>query len=123
VVKNEVTVKQCYCVCCDFTQSPPVTKAKLNNRRTKFVQKLNKERQADEGFGSSLTDKIMWSNCRSILIMLLVKIAYNVQGLAFGGEIINVPPEPLPIYLLMLNYVSNLNLIQLPDQMFNYRKS
>ena len=33
-------------------------------------------------------------------------LATNVQGLAFGGEIINVPPGPVPIYLLMLNYFS-----------------
>ena len=36
--------------CLDLIQSPPFTNDKLKNQRTK-------ERQADVGFGSSLTDK------------------------------------------------------------------
>jgi hypothetical protein len=41
--------------CLDLNKSPPVTNAKLKNRRTKYVQKLNKDCQADVGFFSSLT--------------------------------------------------------------------
>jgi hypothetical protein len=33
-------------------------------------------------------------------------VACNVQGLAFGGEIIYVPPGPLPRSYFMLNYNS-----------------
>ena len=39
----------------DLSKSPPDTNAKLKNKRTKNVQKMNKERQADVGFGSSQT--------------------------------------------------------------------
>jgi hypothetical protein len=40
-----------------LNKSPPDTDAELKNQRTKNIQKLNKERQADVGFGSSLTNK------------------------------------------------------------------
>jgi hypothetical protein len=40
-----------------MNKSPPDTNAKLKNQRTKYVLKPNKERQADVGFGSSLTNK------------------------------------------------------------------
>jgi len=39
----------------DLSKSPPDTNAKLKKQRTKFVQEVNKERQADVGFGSSQT--------------------------------------------------------------------
>ena len=39
----------------DLNKSPPDTTAKLKNQRIKNVQKLNEERQADVGFGSSQT--------------------------------------------------------------------
>jgi len=39
----------------DLSKSPPVINAKLKNQRTKNVQKLNRKRQADVGFGSSQT--------------------------------------------------------------------
>jgi len=39
----------------DLSKSPPDVNAKLKNQRTKLVQKLNKDCQADVGFGSSQT--------------------------------------------------------------------
>jgi hypothetical protein len=41
-----------------------------------------------------------------VVAVAVGKLAANVQGLAFGGGIINVAPGPLPIYKLMLNYDS-----------------
>jgi hypothetical protein len=46
-------------ICYDLSKSPLDTNAKLKNQRTKLAQSLNKERQADVGFGvkSNLNDK------------------------------------------------------------------
>ena len=40
---------------------------------------------------------LIWSTL-ILGVVSVASIAHNVQGLAFGGGIINVPPGPLPIY-------------------------
>ena len=71
--------------CFDLSQSPPFTNDKLKNQRTK-------ERQADVGFGSSLTDKHN-NFCPTVMNHKLSNgIAGNEQGLAFGGEFEKRPP-------------------------------
>ncbi len=59
---------------------------------------LNKERQADVGFGSSQTQMI--KNIFTVaptLVKLLGSMAHNVQGLAMLGDLKIVRPEPLMI--------------------------
>ena len=76
----------------DLNKSPPDTDAKLKNQRTKNVQKLNKERQADVGFGSSLTN---W--CKRILsnyyeLKIVKRYCYQRRELGEGWVIEFRPP-------------------------------
>jgi hypothetical protein len=63
----------------DLNKSPLDTNAQLKNKRTKNVQKLNKERQADVGFGSSQTQKIKKIfTVAPTMVKFLGSMAYNV---------------------------------------------
>jgi hypothetical protein len=62
----------------DLNKSPPDTDAKLKNQRTKNVQKLNNDCQANVGFGSSQT--LMIKNIFTVaptLVKLLGSMAHN----------------------------------------------
>jgi hypothetical protein len=88
-----------YCVrlLYDLNKSPPDTNVKLKNQRTKNVQKLNKERQADVGFFSSQTQMIKnIFTVAPMLVKLLGSMAHNVQGLLLCWNQSLSSPEPLP---------------------------